>query len=144
MFRLIIAASLAFASGAKYSGWRKDPDHCEVCLHVVETINHQISTVGDDFKRNLGALEGALHRHCAAGNKNLVEEERIFCKEFTPQIRKLSAYFVQDLTPKELCKRIDRLVPTACHHKFTSAAGKSSKKALKRVKKSFQSTKNEL
>lgn len=135
MFRLVIALTLAFASGAKHHGWRKDPLHCEVCLHVVGTINHQISTVGDDFKKNLGALEGALHRHCSPNNKNLVEEERIFCKDFTPEIRKFSAYFTHGLSPKELCKRIDRIIPSTCHHKFTTSAGKSAQKTLNRAQK---------
>lgn len=127
MFRLALALTFALASGAKYSGWRKDPVHCEVCLHVVGNIQRQLGNSGTDMVKNIGALEGALHRHCSKYNKNLLVEERTFCNDFTPEIRKFSADFAQNMSPEKLCKKIDRIVPSACHHKFTSTAGKAAK-----------------
>lgn len=115
MFRLFFIFLFTAVSGAKYSGWRTDPKHCEVCLQVVHDIKRKVAKV---HSRRIHEIEGYLQRHCSISNERLKDEEREFCRHLLGGTRVISTPLGQNKETKEICKMLDRISPEVCEIKY--------------------------
>jgi len=115
MFRLIFILIFTAVSGAKHLGWRTDPKHCEVCLHVVHGIKLAIRKV---HSRRIHEIEGYLHNHCSISNERLKDVEREFCRHLVGGARAISTPLAQNKGTKEICTMLDRIAPEVCDIKY--------------------------
>lgn len=116
MLRSILIGLLAVCTHAKYIDWDRDPNYCNVCTTLIHDIQGQMKYIS--YEKNVGRLEGYLHRHCHHSNRRLEKEEKNACEFVLQHMRSISTPLSRDTSAKEICQILERLDASICDLKY--------------------------
>lgn len=115
---LLAIMSVHTHAEASYKAWRKDEDHCEVCLKVMNDIKLQLSRLPN--LKDINRVEGFINHHCSLKNRNLRADEKKFCRHLVPIARQISMPLAHKAKAIEMCKQMHRVDHTICDYKYNT------------------------